>query len=196
MTKILGVAGSLHSDSRTRKILGLALETAARAGAQTRLLDLRESVLPLFNPDVKDHGPLYRQIREEVLWADAFILSSPDYHGAPSGAMKNFLDYYWHEFMGKLFGIIVASHEKGLTVQDHLRTIIRQCYGWSIPYGIDIHTRHDFTDEGELASDRLRQRVEMFAHDLVTYGGMLHAQFLADRASNPPAPSFAHYAKY
>lgn len=195
MTKILGISGSLHEASHTHKILELALESATRAGAQTRLLDLRRTPLPLFNPDEKDI-PAYHPIREQVLWADAFILATPDYHGSMSGTLKNFLDYYWHEFMGKLFGVIVASHEKGLTVQDQLRTIIRQCYGWSLPYGLDVHTRRDFDAEGGLAGERLRHRLELFARDLVVYGGLLHGQFLADRASSPPAPSFAHFAKY
>ncbi|MGI0050233.1 MAG: NADPH-dependent FMN reductase, partial [Nitrososphaeraceae archaeon] len=29
-----------------------------------------------------------------VKWADAFILSTPDYHGSMAGSMKNFLDYF------------------------------------------------------------------------------------------------------
>jgi hypothetical protein len=34
--------------------------------------------------------------------------------------MKNFLDQYWEEFAGKMFGFIYifTSHERGLTVMD------------------------------------------------------------------------------
>jgi azobenzene reductase len=38
-----------------------------------------------------------------VIWADAFVLASPD-HGSMSGVMKNFLDHFWEEFAGKAFG--------------------------------------------------------------------------------------------
>lgn len=196
MTKVLGINGSLHEGSNSRKVLDLVLEGVAAHGGQTRLIDLRQTTLPLFVPESRDFGPVYRQLRESVLWADAYVLSTPDYHGSMSGAMKNFLDYFWHEFMGKLFGCIVASHEKGLTVQDQLRTIIRQCYGWSLPYGIDVHTKRDFDPDGSLASERLRHRIDMFARDMTVYGSMLHARFLADRAASPPEPSFSHFAKY
>lgn len=196
MTKILGISGSMHERSHARRALILTLEGAERIGGKIRLLDLRETPLPMFSPEARDFGPLYHAARESVLWADAFVLATPDYHGAMSGAIKNFLDYFWHEFMGKLFGVIVASHEKGLTVQDEVRTVIRQCYGWSLPYGVDVHTKRDFTAEGELAHEPLRHRIEMFAQDLVVYGGLLHTQFLVDRAANPPAPTFAHFAKY
>ncbi|MFL6423008.1 MAG: NADPH-dependent FMN reductase [Nitrososphaeraceae archaeon] len=80
-------------------------------------------------------------------WADSIILSSPDYHGSMSGAIKNFLDYFWEEFAGKTFGYIVASHEKGLTVADQMRTAIRQCYGWSMPYNISINGEKDFNSK-------------------------------------------------
>lgn len=51
MTKILGVVGSLRSRSHTRKLVALALEEAAAIGAETRLLNLEETPLPMFNPE-------------------------------------------------------------------------------------------------------------------------------------------------
>jgi FMN reductase len=44
-----------------------------------------------------------------VKWADAFILATPDYYGSMSGSIKNFVDYFWSEFAGKLFGYICSS---------------------------------------------------------------------------------------
>ena len=49
--KILGIIGSLRAQSHTARMVELVLEASARAGAQTRLWDLRRSPLPLFNPD-------------------------------------------------------------------------------------------------------------------------------------------------
>jgi azobenzene reductase len=34
------------------------------------------------------------KVSNALKWADSIILSSPDYHGSMSGAMKNFLDYF------------------------------------------------------------------------------------------------------
>ena len=63
-----------------------------------------------------------------------------------SSTIKNFLDHFWQEFAGKLFATIVASHEKGLTVTDQLRTVARQCYAWSLPYGDSFADRDDLKD--------------------------------------------------
>ena len=47
---IVGLGGSLARVSRSRAALRTALEGAAKAGADTQLLDLRELDLPLYDP--------------------------------------------------------------------------------------------------------------------------------------------------
>lgn len=193
MTKILGVVGSLREHSTTRRLVEATLAAVHDAGGEARLLDLRQFPLPLLNPDEEDFGPIFQQVHDVVVWADAFILGTPDYHGSMSGPMKNFLDYFWHEFMGKLFGYIVASHEKGLTVQDHMRTVVRQCYGWSLPYGIGTNGRQDFDADGNLVNQRLLERIQMLARDLIVYGQLIHGQFRSDLKAQPEIPGFARY---
>src|ERR687898_1932109 len=139
---VLGVAGSLRQDSYSTLGLKIVLEEAKKYGSESYMLDLRELNLPLYDPggppsnesvsnNISKSG--LERITTALKWADALILASPDYHGSMSGTVKNFLDYFWEEFAGKTFGYIVASHEKGLTVADQMRTAIRQCYGWSMP---------------------------------------------------------------
>jgi FMN reductase len=140
MTNILGIAGSRRLNSYSTRALKLVLEKAAtKYASETNLIDLSEMELPIYNPNISsENDKILTYITREVIKADSYVLASPDYHGSMSGAMKN-LDYYWKEFAGKTFGYIVASHEKGLTVMDQMRTAVRQCYGWSMPYGISIH---------------------------------------------------------
>ena len=76
---------------------------------------------------------------------------------------QNFLDYYWEEFAGKVFGYICTSHEKGLTVMDQMRTAVRQCYGWSLPYGISVNREEDFNEEGKVVNTVLYKRLKMLA---------------------------------
>jgi FMN reductase len=113
--------------------------------------------------------------------ADVILLGTPDYHGSISSAIKNFLDYFWHEFAGKLFATIVASHEKGLTATDQLRTIARQCYAWSLPYGVSFSENID-VKEGRIASESLRERLTMLVRDVHVYGELLARQRMADLA--------------
>jgi len=96
-------------------------------------LDFAKEPLALYNPDSSHDHPDYSALKARVDAADVVALGTPDYHGSMSSAMKNFLDHFWREFAGKLFVTVVASHEKGLTVTDQLRTVARQCYAWTLP---------------------------------------------------------------
>src|SRR5579885_3254143 len=176
--RVLGIGSSLRNDASSTTSLSITLDFAKKYGAETRLLDLRQTRLPLYDPTENQSLPEILKAKDDVAWADALILSTPDYHGSMSGAMKNFLDYFWAEFAGKTFGYICASHEKGLTAMDQMRTAVRQCYGWSMPYGVSVSDSDDFTD-GKI-NPKLESRLDMLARDLVVYGNVLRQQFVKD----------------
>ncbi len=125
--KILAVVGSTHANSVTRVVIAHVAEELRKQGCVVDVLDLSKEPLALFNVETAYSQPGFAALKARMEAADVFILGTPDYHGSISSVMKNFLDHFWHEFAGKLFATIVASHEKGLTVTDQLRTVARQC---------------------------------------------------------------------
>ena len=192
--KVLGVGSSMRKRSFGTKALKIVLERMEKLEAETHLLDLRKVKMPTFNPNSSmQSGNRLKEITGEVNWADVFILTTPDYHGSMSGPMKNFLDHYWQEFAGKTFGYICASHEKGLTVMDQMRTAVRQCYGWSLPYGISVNGEEDFNEAGEIVSSLLTKRLRMLARDLIVYGGLIRKQFVQDLSSKESDTFVARY---
>ena len=182
---VLAVIGSLNKSSVTRTVISqIAAELTAQSST-VDVLDLLAEPLPLYNPDVAHSTSDYPILQARVHRADAFVLGTPDYHGSISSALKNFLDHFWQEFTGKLFATIVASHEKGLTVTDQLRTVARQCYAWSLPYGVSFVEREDVRD-GKVVSDALQSRLAMFVRDVRIYGTLLAGQRRADLAGTEP----------
>jgi len=182
---ILAVIGSLHGESTTRVVVSHAGERLRAEGCSVDVLDLWKEPLLLYSPDTAETQPSFTALKARVDRADVFLLGTPDYHGSISSAMKNFLDHFWHEFAGKLFATIVASHEKGLTVTDQLRTVARQCYAWTLPYGVSFADGQDVRD-GKIVSDSLNKRLEMMIRDARTYGGLLAHQRRADLAGTEP----------
>ncbi len=191
--KILGVGSSMRQGSFSTSALKFALDFAKKDGIETHLLDLRKTPLPMFYSEENETEEI-NLIKDRVKWADAFILATPDYHGSMSGSMKNFLDYFWSDFAGKLFGYICASHEKGLTVMDQMRTAVRQCYGWSMPYGLSINGENDF-ENGLIKNPQIQTRLTILSRDLSVYGKLIRNQFLQDIENNISDTFAFHYKK-
>src|SRR5258708_11939365 len=134
--QVLAVVGTLQRDSTSSLVIHHVATGLEKAGCLVDVLDFKKEPLALFDPDQAYHQAGYAELQGRVERADVIILATPDYHGSVSGTTKNFLDHFWREFAGKLFVMIVASPEKGLTVIDQLRTVARQCYAWTLPYGL------------------------------------------------------------
>ena len=182
---VLAVVGSLHRDSVTRAVITHVASRLRAEGCTVDVLDLENEPLALYNPDTAHDQPGYAELQSRVERADVVILGTPDYHGGISGAMKNFLDHFWHEFAGKLFATVVASHEKGLTVIDQLRTVARQCYAWALPYGVSFTEEVDVNGQ-EIMSPAFKERLEMLIRDARVYGEVLARQRRADLAATEP----------
>lgn len=188
---VLAIAGSLNPGSVTRVAIDDLAVRLSEAGVEVDAFDFHDSPLPLFDPKEAWGKPEYQGLKARVLKADVIVLGTPDYHGSISSTLKNFLDHFWKEFGGKLLATVVASHEKGLTVHDQLRTVARQCYAWAMPYGVSLQEKVDVID-GKVASDALESRLEMLARDIRVYGGLIAAQRAADLAGDEPGMMAAH----
>jgi FMN reductase len=179
--QVLAVVGSLHQLSVTRTVVLQVAERLKASGCAVDVLDFEKDPLPLYNPDTAYEAPGFDALKARVETAEVYLLGTPDYHGSISSTMKNFLDHFWREFAGKLFATIVASQEKGLTVTDQLRTVARQCYAWSLPYGVAFVEKEDVRN-GQIVSASLHQRLDMLVRDVRVYGALLARQRRVDLA--------------
>ena len=103
MKKIYAVNGSPRKNGNTAQLLQKALEGAASAGAEVKLIQLADldfsgcrscfACKKLANPSpgcvLKDD---LAETLKELLQADGIILGSPIYFGAESGLYRNFLE--------------------------------------------------------------------------------------------------------
>ena len=192
--RVLAVVGSLNERSVTRTVIHHVADVLRRQGCAVDVFDPVKEPLPMFNPELSYAAIGYAELQSRVEAADVFLLGTPDYHGSISGALKNFLDHFWKEFAGKLFASVVASYEKGLTVTDQMRTIARQCYAWSLPYGVAFVERDDVKD-GAVASEALKQRLEMLARDLGVYVRLIAEQRRRDLSGAEPGFMARYRAK-
>lgn len=90
MTKLLGISGSLRKGSYNTMLVN----EAARAFGPDHF-QMADINLPLFNEDVEAEGipASVTMLCDQIEWADALVISCPEYNKGPSGAMKNALDW-------------------------------------------------------------------------------------------------------
>jgi NAD(P)H-dependent FMN reductase len=170
---VVALCGSLGDDSATRVALLRTLEAAERAGATTDLLDLRTFDLPTFDPDeeAQGDGP---ELTERVRAADAVVLGSPMYHGSYSSPLKTALDYCsFDEFEGKTVGLLAVSGGGFPTpTLEHLRSVTRALGAWTVPHQVGIPESYAAVEDGRLADDDLRDRVDELGRTVVEYAGV------------------------
>jgi FMN reductase len=165
---VVGLGGSLRSASTSLSALRTALDGAAAAGADTRVLPLRELDLPLYTPE--HHIPAAAHLLvDAVTGADAMIWSSPTYQGSVSGAFKNALDWLIllaeHDppyLTNKPIGLVaMAGGVQGLQAINAMEFSVRALRGWAVPLVLPVaQSWQVFTPDGRLTdtavADQLR----------------------------------------
>ncbi|GAA6618401.1 NADPH-dependent FMN reductase [Scytonema sp. NUACC26] len=171
MVKIVGIGGSLRTESYTQVALNIAAQRVEALGAEIEILDLRQMQLPFCNgeeeyPDYPD----VRRMHDAVSQADGLILATPEYHGGVSGVLKNALDLMsFDQLSGKVTGLIsILGGQSNSNALNDLRIIMRWVHGWVIPEQVAIgQAWKAFSPEGKLLDEKLSQRFDQFAQSLV-----------------------------
>lgn len=162
--KIAIIAGSNRAQSSSTQIAEYAGKKLEEMGCEVSMIDLYKIQLPLYSPDMdEDADANVNLMAQKVMQADGIILSTPEYHGGPTGVLKNALDFLDSDhFDGKIvLSISSAGGAVGVSSLQQLQAIVRNVHGINCPEWISIGgDQRRFTTEGEPESDRLKQRVQ------------------------------------
>ncbi|KYC43811.1 NADPH-dependent FMN reductase [Scytonema hofmannii PCC 7110] len=171
MVKIVGIGGSLRTESYTQVALNITAQRVEALGAEVKILDLRQMQLPFCNGEEEyPNYPDVQRMRDAVSQADGLILATPEYHGGVSGVLKNALDLMsFDQLSGKVTGLIsILGGQPNSNALNDLRIIMRWVHGWVIPEQIAIgQAWKAFSPEGKLLDEKLSQRFDQFAQSLV-----------------------------
>lgn len=94
------VAIIYYSQTGTTHKLAAGIEEGAKsAGAETRLLKVKETVpdevwgnIPAWKQHLEETSDIREATNDDLEWADAIIFGTPTRYGLPSAQLKNFID--------------------------------------------------------------------------------------------------------
>jgi chromate reductase len=90
--RILGIAGSLRSESYNRKLLRAARELSPE-GVEIEIFDLDD--IPPYDQDVEENNEpeIVKEFKDRIRSADALLIATPEYNYSIPGVLKNALDW-------------------------------------------------------------------------------------------------------
>lgn len=153
---VVGIGGSTNTHSVTSLLLDHALELVAESGHRTVSFGAAAMMaLPMYSGPVDpaeagESGALaIKALVEAVRAADAVIISTPGYHGAMSGLVKNAIDHLEalrdddRPYLdGRAVGLIVAAagwQACGTTLVS-VRSVVHSLRGWPTPLGVTVNS--------------------------------------------------------
>lgn len=139
--KIVLLAGSNRKGASSTLLVKSMAKRMEQKQVQASVFDLAEWQLPIYSPDAdySNHDGL-RRLNRLMLEADGIVLSTPEYHGSISGALKNALDFLGQDhFAGKpVLSISSAGGPVGVSSLTQLQAIVRNLHGINSPQWISI----------------------------------------------------------
>jgi chromate reductase, NAD(P)H dehydrogenase (quinone) len=190
MARILALAGSTRRDSFNKKLVRIAAGGAQAAGADVRVIDLRDFPLPLFDEDLeREQGPPEhaRRLKALLVESDGLLIASPEYNSSISAVLKNAIDWASRPapgepplvaFRGKVATLLSASPGAfgGLRGLVHLRSILGNIGVIVLPDQVAVPRAHEaFAEDGRLHDPKQQGAVEGLGRALAEFVAKLKA---------------------
>lgn len=186
--RILAFAGSTRTESLNKKLVQVAADGAAAAGAKVTCIDLRDYPLPLYDGDLEDEQGLPDnawKLRDLFLNHDGLLIASPEYNGSISAVLKNTIDWVSRRqgdeaplicFRQKVALLLAASPSGlgGTRGLRHLNAILHGIQVIVLPEQKAIPSAPSVFDEKGLTDEKIQRDVEKLGARLAEVTARIH----------------------
>ncbi|ANE45842.1 NADPH-dependent FMN reductase [Paenibacillus swuensis] len=152
MTKIAIILGSTRPGRNGETIASWVYETALkRTDAEFELVDIAAFDLPLLDEPVPAIMGQYTK-PHTLAWSskiasfDGYVFVSPEYNHSMSGALKNAIDYLYHEWGNKAAGFVGYGGGGGTRGVEQLRLVMAELGIADVREQVDLSLMADFQD--------------------------------------------------
>jgi len=132
MIRIAIIIGSTRPGRKAEAVAKWVYEIAQnRSDAEFELVDIKDFDLPLLDEPV---SPIMGQYTHQhtKIWSakiasfDAYVFVTPEYNHGTSGALKNAIDFLYHEWVNKAAGFVSYGGAAGTRAVEQLRLVLAE----------------------------------------------------------------------
>ena len=132
MLRIAIIIGSTRPGRKAEAVANWVYEIAQkRTDAEFEIVDIKDFHLPLIDEPV---SPIMGQYAHQhtKTWSakiasfDAYVFVTPEYNHGTSGALKNAIDFLYHEWVNKAAGFVSYGGAGGARAVEQLRLVMAE----------------------------------------------------------------------
>ncbi|MDX6306862.1 MAG: hypothetical protein QOI77_3831 [Blastocatellia bacterium] len=180
MLKIAIIIGSTRPGRKGEAIAKWVYEIAQkRNDAEFELVDIKDYDLPLLDePMSPGMGPDHYTHQHTKIWSakiasfDAFVFVTPEYNHATSGALKNAIDFLYHEWVNKSAGFVGYGGASGARAVENLRLIMGELQVADVKAQVGLSLYTDFENFSVFKpAPQQEQSVNAMLDQVTAWGG-------------------------
>jgi NAD(P)H-dependent FMN reductase len=151
----------------------------SREDAEFEIVDIEEYKLPLLDEPVPPSMHQYSKAHtktwsEKIASFDAYIFVTPEYNHGTSAALKNAIDFLFHEWNNKAAGFVGYGSAGGVRAVESLRLVMGEIKIADVRAQVILSLFTDFENFTTFKpSEKHDRTVHLMADEVIAWGGAL-----------------------
>jgi NAD(P)H-dependent FMN reductase len=163
----------------------------SRKDAEFEVVDIEDYELPLLDepvpPSMRQYSkPHTKTWSAKINSLDAYIFVSPEYNHGISAALKNAIDFLFHEWNNKAAGFVGYGSAGGVRAVESLRLVMGEIKVADVRAQVMLSLHTDFENYSTFKPHEHHEKaVHSMANEVIAWGGALKG--LREAAGHPVA---------
>src|SRR5580704_6603501 len=151
----------------------------SRKDAEFEIVDIEDYKLPLLDEPVPPTMHQYSKAHtkawsEKIASLDAYIFVTPEYNHSTSGALKNAIDFLFHEWNNKAAGFVGYGAMGGVRAVETLRLVMGEIKIADVRAQVALSLHTDFENYTTFKPhEKHAKTVHLMADEVIAWGGAL-----------------------
>jgi len=180
MISVAIIVGSTRPGRKAEDVAKWVYEIAQnRSDAEFELVDIKDFNLPLLDEPVSPMMGQYthqhtKRWSAKIASFDAYVFVTPEYNHATSGALKNAIDFLYHEWVNKAAGFVGYGGASGTRAVENLRLIMGELQVADVRTQVGLSLFTDFENFSIFKPHAQHEKsVNIMLDQVIAWGGAL-----------------------